>query len=87
MISLNGLSSEGVIMRAKFVSRLRLTTCLVLAVGLYSCAAPLQVPPELVEGSYTAALLACVKDYSTKAEVDLCRQGVDERFGVDNVSN
>ena len=43
---------------------------------------PADVPPVVAETSYTTELLACVEKYETRADVDQCRRGVDELFGV-----
>lgn len=41
-----------------------------------------QAAPVVDETAYTTELLACVHDYALRADVDVCRKGVNERFGV-----
>ncbi len=57
----------------------KLLICILCLVGCATAPPPAAVAAE---AAYTAALLACVNDYNDAVQIQLCRTGVDERFGV-----
>lgn len=56
--------------------------CLIAGGLLFDHSGCKPLPSGDIEGRYLRDLVVCVDNAKTRAEADLCRKGVDERYGV-----
>jgi hypothetical protein len=69
---------------ATFVAACILAGCaLQMCVGCAAAPPVAEATPAAAEGAYTAELLRCVDQSQTREQSQVCRAGVDRKWGVD----